>query len=85
LIIEKRKCPDCSETREFSWCALSEVFVISCPHCGRLSSYNAPRCMICHNPIGKKIKSKCGGSHRISSWELVEEGARETDLEEEEW
>jgi len=77
LIIENRKCPDCSETREFSWCALSEVFVISCPHCGRLTSYNSPRCMICHNPIGRRIKCKCGGAFPISDWELVEEGAEE--------
>jgi hypothetical protein len=79
LIIEKRRCPSCDEKREFSWCHLSEVFVISCPHCGRLTSYNSRRCMVCHNPIGRKIKCKCGGSFPIADWELVEEVEEEED------
>lgn len=73
LIIESRKCPNCDEVKDFSWCGTSEVFVITCPHCSRLTSYNSPTCIVCKNPIGRRVKCKCGQSHPIADWELVDE------------
>ena len=69
LVIEQRKCPQCDEVKDFTWCANSEAFIILCPHCGRQTTYS-PNCMVCKNPVSMKIRSRCGGSFPVSEWEL---------------
>lgn len=70
-VTEHRVCNNCGQKRIFTYCKISEGYIVTCPHCRTQTSYGKERCIKCGKPINKYVKCTCGTKHEISDWNFL--------------
>ena len=71
IIAERRACSNCGKPRIFTWCKISEGYIVTCPHCKAQTSYGKPGCLHCGKPITRSVRCTCGTEHEIRDWDFV--------------
>ena len=71
IIVEQRQCKNCSSNRIFTWCKISEGYIVTCPHCKALTSYGKERCIKCGQLINRNIRCTCGTENEIRDWNFL--------------
>jgi hypothetical protein len=71
IVIENRKCNNCGRKRVFTWCKISEGYIVTCPHCKAQTSYGKDGCIKCGKPLNKSVKCNCGIEHEIRDWDFL--------------
>ena len=71
IITEQRTCRDCGQERAFTWCKISEGYIVTCPHCMAQTSYGKARCINCGKLIDRNIQCNCGSEHEIRDWRFL--------------
>ena len=70
-IMEHRQCNSCGHKRIFTWCKISEGYIVTCPHCKAQTSYGKEGCIHCGKPINKYVRCSCGNEHEIRDWSFL--------------
>jgi len=70
-VTEQRTCKHCGQLKLFTWCKISEGYIVTCPHCKAETSYGKDRCINCGRLINKNVRCSCGYEHPISSWKKI--------------
>jgi hypothetical protein len=68
---ERRACPNCGQPRLFSWCKVTENYIVTCPNCKEPTSYGKVGCIHCGKPIYQTIRCSCGEESEISDWKFL--------------
>ncbi len=71
IVSEQRSCRYCGQKRIFTWCKISEGYIVTCPHCKAQTSYGNARCINCARPLTQNVRCQCGTEHRIRDWEYL--------------
>jgi hypothetical protein len=71
IVVEQRRCKNCGHDRTFTWCKISEGYIVTCPHCKAQTSYGKERCINCGSLINRNIKCICGTEHEIRDWDFL--------------
>jgi hypothetical protein len=75
VVSEHRTCRHCGQKRAFTWCKISEGYIVTCPHCKAQTSYGKPGCINCGKPINKNIRCQCGTLNEIRDWDFLTIGS----------
>jgi hypothetical protein len=70
-VTEHRSCSNCGQKRIFTWCKISEGYIVTCPHCKAQTSYNKERCIHCGKPIDRYVRCTCGTRYEINDWNYL--------------
>jgi hypothetical protein len=71
IVMENRQCRDCGEKRLFTWCKISEGYIVTCPSCRAQTSYGKDRCVNCGKLIDRFVECNCGTKHEIRDWDFL--------------
>ncbi len=71
IVIENRQCKNCGNKKIFTWCRISEGYIVTCPSCKAQTSYGKERCINCGKPINRYIRCSCGIENEIRDWEFL--------------
>jgi hypothetical protein len=71
IVLENRQCSNCGQKKTFSWCKISEGYIVTCPHCKTQTSYGKKGCINCGQPINRTIKCSCGTENEIRDWKFL--------------
>jgi hypothetical protein len=71
IVMENRQCKSCGQKRVFTWCKISEGYIVTCPHCKAQTSYGKERCIRCGNLLNKDVQCNCGHKHEIRDWDFL--------------
>ena len=71
IMVEQRQCKNCGSNRIFTWCKISEGYIVTCPHCKALTSYGKERCIKCGQLINRNIRCTCGTENEIRDWNFL--------------
>lgn len=73
LMSERRTCPSCGASFNFTWCPTSEEYIIHCPYCNLLTPYGRERCIHCERDLRTSIRCPtCEVETPLSEWPAVE-------------
>lgn len=71
IVMENRQCRNCGEKRLFTWCKISEGYIVTCPECKAQTSYGKDRCVNCGRLIDRFVECNCGTKHEIRDWDFL--------------
>ena len=71
IVMENRQCRNCGEKRLFTWCKISEGYIVTCPSCKTQTSYGKDRCVKCGRLIDRFVECNCGTKHEIRDWDFL--------------
>jgi hypothetical protein len=72
IVTEHRSCKNCGKTRLFTWCQVSEGYIVTCPHCKFQTSYGKDGCINCGKPINTLVRCTCGTENEIRDWKFLQ-------------
>lgn len=71
IVVENRQCTNCGHKRVFTWCKISEGYIVTCPNCKAQTSYGKDKCINCGQRISRNIRCVCGTQNQIKDWEFL--------------